>query len=86
MVELRGFGPLTFCMPCSMIQSEDVALGPVPAGQAGFGVWGRLARSGVAWGRCHLICHLPPGPPSQGRSNHGDTDQRLPADSGDRQP
>jgi len=38
MVELRGFEPLTFCMPCSMIPSEDVALGLVAAGQAWFGV------------------------------------------------
>jgi hypothetical protein len=29
MVELRGFEPLTFCMPCSRVSSDGVALGPV---------------------------------------------------------
>ena len=33
-VELRGFEPLTFCMPCSTIPSDGVALGPVSANQA----------------------------------------------------
>jgi hypothetical protein len=37
-VELRGFEPLTFCMPCSTIPSGGVALGPVTAGQAEYGV------------------------------------------------
>jgi hypothetical protein len=32
-VELRGFEPLTFCMPCSTIPSDGVALGLVFAGQ-----------------------------------------------------
>ena len=27
--ELRGFEPLTFCMPCSMVASDDVVLGLV---------------------------------------------------------
>jgi len=38
MVELRGFEPLTFCMPCSMVSSDGVALSLVTAGQATFGV------------------------------------------------
>src|SRR6266702_2209589 len=49
-VELRGFEPLTFCMPCSTIPSEAVALGLVTAVQRGFDVWGSLARSGEIWG------------------------------------
>jgi hypothetical protein len=53
------------CMPYSTIPSEEVALGPVTADQAGCGVWERLARSGVAWGRCHYLCHFPPGLPDQ---------------------
>jgi hypothetical protein len=32
-VELRGFKPLTFCMPCRLIWSDGVAVGRVPAGQ-----------------------------------------------------
>jgi hypothetical protein len=51
-VELRGFEPLTFCMPCSLVSSDDVALRPVTAVQSRFDVWGRLARSGgvcVRW-------------------------------------
>ena len=49
-VELRGFEPLTFCMPCSMVSSDSVALGPVTAVQSSFSVRGRLARSGGIWG------------------------------------
>ena len=45
-VELRGFEPLTFCMPCSRVSSDDVVLGPVTALQSSSNVWGRLARSG----------------------------------------
>jgi hypothetical protein len=37
-VELRGFEPLTFCMPCSPIRSDGVALGPVAAVPGGFDV------------------------------------------------
>ena len=55
MVELRGFEPLTFCMPCSMVSSDRVALGLVTADQSGFGVWGRLAESGEIWGRWDLV-------------------------------
>ena len=55
MVELRGFEPLTFCMPCIPVSSEGVALGPVAAGESGFNVWGRLVRSGEAWGRWDLV-------------------------------
>ena len=50
MVELRGFEPLTCCMPCSMVSSDSVALGPVTAGQGGFDVWEGLARSGESGG------------------------------------
>ena len=38
MVELRGFEPLTFCMPCSMVSSDSVALGPITALQSNFDV------------------------------------------------
>jgi len=55
LVELRGFEPLTFCMPCSTIPSEDVALGPVPADQNGSNIRGRLARSGGIWARRSLV-------------------------------
>ncbi len=37
-VELRGFEPLTFCMPCSRVSSDGVALGLVPAVQSGSNV------------------------------------------------
>jgi hypothetical protein len=33
LVELRGFEPLTFCMPCSTVSSDGVVLGPVSAVQ-----------------------------------------------------
>jgi hypothetical protein len=55
MVELRGFEPLTFCMPCMPVSSDGVALGPVAAGESGFNVWGRLVRSGEACGRWDLV-------------------------------
>jgi len=45
-VELRGLEPLTFCMPCSTVSSDGVALGLVTAVQSGFDVWGHLTRSG----------------------------------------
>ena len=45
-LELRGFEPLTFCMPCSRGSSDGVALGPVVAVQSNSKVWGRLGRSG----------------------------------------
>ena len=54
MVELRGFEPLTFCMPYSMVSSDGVALGLITALQSRFGVWGRLARSGGIWARWSL--------------------------------
>jgi hypothetical protein len=37
-VELRGFEPLTFCMPCSRVSSDGVVLGPVAAVQSGSNV------------------------------------------------
>jgi hypothetical protein len=52
-VELRGFEPLTFCMPCMPVSSEGVASGPVTAGQVSYDVWGRLVRPGGIWGRWH---------------------------------
>ena len=61
MVELRGFEPLTFCMPCSLVSSDDVALGPVVAVQSGSialgtsgsvrGIWG-LTPVGRRRGAC----------------------------------
>ncbi len=56
-VELRGFEPLTSCMPCLAVSSDGIALGRITAGQTDIGVWVRRAVSAVAWGRCHLICH-----------------------------
>jgi hypothetical protein len=54
-VELRGFEPLTFCMPCSMVSSDCVVLGPVAAVQSGSNVRGRLVRSGPIWRRWYLV-------------------------------
>jgi hypothetical protein len=56
-VELRGFEPPTFCMPCMPVSSDGVALGRITAGQRDSGVWARRALSAVAWRRCHLVCH-----------------------------
>ena len=67
-VELRGFEPLTFCMPCIPVSSDHIALGPIAAGESGFNVWGRLAQSGGIWGRWHLVRHWISGPPSRGAS------------------
>ena len=67
MVELRGFEPLTFCMPCSTIPSGTVALGPVTALQSSFDVWGRRARSGEVWGRWDLVWDWVTGPTRQWR-------------------
>jgi hypothetical protein len=71
MVELRGFEPLTFCMPCSMVSSDGVALGPVTADQTGSGVWGRLAQSGGIWGRWDLVWSGFTGPPSSREVDRG---------------
>ena len=38
-MELRGFEPLTFCMPCMVVSSDQVRLGPVLAGQSDYVVW-----------------------------------------------
>jgi hypothetical protein len=56
-VELRGFEPLTFCMPCMPVSSEGIVLGRITAGRSDIGVWVRRAASAVAWMRCHLLCH-----------------------------
>jgi len=68
MVELRGFEPLTFCMPCSTIPSDGVALGPITTDQNAFDVWGRLAWSDQIWGRWYWVWYWFTGPPGQGRS------------------
>src|SRR6266702_393547 len=74
-VELRGFEPLTFCMPCSTIPSEGVALGLVTAVQRGFDVWGSLARSGEIWGtpvgRRRGACGSGPFPAAPGPNRTG---------------
>jgi hypothetical protein len=67
-VELRGFEPLTFCMPCSRVSSDDVALGPVAAVQSGPSVRGRLARSGEISGRWSLVGPGLPDLPVKGGS------------------
>jgi hypothetical protein len=46
-VELRGFEPLTFCMPCLAAPSDVIALGRITAGQEDICVWGRRALSGL---------------------------------------
>ena len=68
MVELRGFEPLTFCMPCSTLSSEGVASSPVIAGQDPFSVRGRLARSVGIWGRWYWVRCWFTGLPGQGRA------------------
>jgi len=55
MVELRGFEPLTFCMPRSVVSSDGVVLGPVAAVQSGSNVRWRLARSGEVWWPWYLV-------------------------------
>jgi hypothetical protein len=47
-VELRGFEPLTFCMPFMAILSDRIGSGRVTAGQNDIGVWVRRAVSAVA--------------------------------------
>jgi len=37
--------------------SDGVVLSLVTAGWEKIGVWMRRAPSGVAWRRCHLVCH-----------------------------
>jgi hypothetical protein len=56
-VELRGFEPLTSCMPCLTVSSDAIALGRVMARQDNGLVWLGLAASATAWARCHLVCH-----------------------------
>jgi hypothetical protein len=53
MVELRGFEPLTFCMPCLTVSSGSVGQGRITARQGDGLVWVGLAASAVVWGRCH---------------------------------
>jgi hypothetical protein len=38
LVELRGFDPLTSCMPCLAVSSDGIALGRITAGQTDIGV------------------------------------------------
>jgi len=59
-VELKGFEPLTSCMPCLAVPSGYVSLSRVTAGQGDGHVWLSLAASTVVWGRCHLVCHWLP--------------------------
>jgi hypothetical protein len=66
-VELRGFEPLTFCMPCIRVSSDSVGLGPVAVVQSGSNVGGRLARSGGILGRWYLVWSWLSGPPAKGR-------------------
>ena len=66
-MELRGFEPLTFCMPCRPDSSDWVALGPVTAVQIRYCVWGGLARSGGIWAGWHLVWYwFCPGLPVNG--------------------
>jgi hypothetical protein len=48
MVELRGFEPLTFCMPCMAVSSDNVGVGRITAGQKDIGVWLGRALSAFA--------------------------------------
>jgi hypothetical protein len=49
-VELREFGPLTFCMPRTPVSTKAVALGPIISGQSSARVRGRRSGSGETWG------------------------------------
>ncbi len=52
-------GPKPLSRQCMPVSSDDVPSGRITAGQKDIGVWVRRAPSGVAWGRCHLVCHWP---------------------------
>ncbi len=65
-VELRGFEPLTFCMPCTVVSSEAVPLSLVLAVQGVTTVRGRRAGSGGTCARSHLLSHWFSDLPSQG--------------------
>src|SRR5262245_8046858 len=67
LVELRGFEPLTSCMPCLAKLSEGVALGRGPADQDRFSVWSYLAGSEAVCVCSHLISHWSTGPPFPAR-------------------
>ena len=82
-MELRGFEPLTFCMPCIPVSSDHIALGPIAAGESGFNVWGRLAQSGEIWLRWSLAWSWFAGPPCQGRPGHRSPWRSAQAASGD---
>ncbi len=62
-VELRGFEPLTSCMPFLEEPSGHVEVGRLPAGQSRCPVWLCPARSGAVCVRSHLISHWLNGPP-----------------------
>src|SRR5580700_8096184 len=60
-VELRGYEPLTSCMPCLTVPSGGVPLGRVTARQGnGLVRWG-LATSAVVWGALSLGLSLATG-------------------------
>jgi len=60
-VELRGFEPLTFCMPCLQVSSGGVSLGCVSARQGNGLVWQSLPASAVVWGALPLGSSLVTG-------------------------
>jgi len=69
---LQGCEPLTFCMPCSRVSSDSVALGLITALQSNSDVWGRLAQSSGIWGhtgrppaRCLWVRSFSGGPRSE---------------------
>jgi hypothetical protein len=67
-------------MPCSMVSSEDVALGPDTALQSRFSAWRRLVRSGeirgTPVGRRRGACGSGPFPAAPGPNRTG-TFQRI---------
>jgi hypothetical protein len=64
-VELRGFEPLTSCMPFLAEPSGDVEVSLGLAGHCGYSVWLRPAASEAVRVRSHLISHWYCGPPPQ---------------------
>jgi hypothetical protein len=68
-VELENRSP--DLLPCMPVSSDGVVLGLVTACRPVGSVRLRLARSGVGWGGCHLVCHLLSGLPAWGRVRNG---------------
>ena len=65
-MELRGFEPLTFCVPCTPVLSDRVGLGPATAGQRSCCGWGRRVVAGGICGHWLWVWRCVSGYPSRG--------------------